>query len=158
MIFVTVGVHMPFDRLVHLVDDWAGQRSRDDVFAQIGDTDLRPANIAWKNFLDGREFRQRVESADAVVAHAGMGSIITALELGKPILVMPRKAELQEQVNDHQLDTARKLQELGYVSVGFEDRDMFAKLDSLSELRCARKIAPCASKELLNAIRSFVNT
>jgi len=88
MIFVTVGAQMPFDRLVKTVDQWACERGRDDVFAQIGMTDYRPSNIQWTDFLTAEEFKQRFEAANVIVAHAGTGSIITALQLGKPILIM----------------------------------------------------------------------
>src|SRR5690349_506002 len=96
MIFVTVGAQMPFDRLVRCVDHWAAGRGRRDVFAQIGPTAWRPENIEFVQFMEPPEFRARVTEAKAVVAHAGMGSIITALELGKPILVMPRRGDLRE--------------------------------------------------------------
>ena len=103
MIFVTVGAQMAFDRLVRTVDEWAATRGRKDVFAQIGPTEWRPRHIEWVAFLPPEDFRKRVADATMVVAHAGMGSIITALELGKPILVMPRRGHLQETRNDHQV-------------------------------------------------------
>jgi UDP-N-acetylglucosamine transferase subunit ALG13 len=109
MIFVTVGVQLPFDRLVRAVDAWAGERMRSDVFAQIGPSQYRPQHIEFRAFVEPPEFRRLVECADAVVAHAGMGSIITALELAKPLIVMPRRAELGEHRNDHQLSTARHM-------------------------------------------------
>ena len=86
MIFVTVGVQLPFDRLVRAVDTWAGERMRADVFAQIGPSQYRPQHIEFRAFVEPPEFRRLVEGADAVVAHAGMGSIITALELAKPLI------------------------------------------------------------------------
>src|SRR5262249_19256768 len=109
MIFVTVGVQLPFDRLVRAVDEWAGERRRTDVFAQIGPSDYQPRHIEFSPFVDPPEFRRLVEAADVLVAHAGMGSIITALELGKPLLVMPRRADYGEHRNDHQLATARHM-------------------------------------------------
>ena len=93
MIFVTVGAQMPFDRLVRAVDEWAGQSGTRDVFAQIGTTDLRPRHIEWVSFLQPAEFLERVRAARLIIAHAGMGSILTALGLGKQILVMPRRGD-----------------------------------------------------------------
>src|SRR5688500_7551831 len=87
LIFVTVGAQMPFDRLVRTVDQWAGDRRRSDVFAQIGASDYRPSNIRWERFLEPEEFKQRYAAASVIVAHGGTGSIITALHLGKPILL-----------------------------------------------------------------------
>ena len=96
MIFVTVGTQGQFNRLIRTVDEWAGSRGRTNVFAQTGQSDYRPKHIRSKPFIDPTEFRKRVETASLVIAHAGMGSIITALELGKRIIVMPRRAKLGE--------------------------------------------------------------
>lgn len=148
---------MPFDRMVSAVDRWAGEHGRSDVFAQIGPTDLRPSHIKWAHFLDPPRFREMVEDASVVVAHAGMGSILTALELGKPILVMPRRGDLHETRNDHQLATARALQAQGRVSVAFTEAHLLDKLDHLDSLHAARRISSDASPTLLGAIQAFVH-
>ncbi len=147
---------MSFDRLVGAVDSWAGERKRDDVFAQIGPTDWRPEHIESACFLDPPEFRQRVEDAAAIVAHAGMGSIITALELGKPIIVLPRLGELRETRNDHQVATARRLAEMGRVHAAFDQDELMDLLDRIDEIAAGETICDCASDELLGAIRSFI--
>ncbi len=63
-----------------------------------------------------------MQAATAIVAHAGMGTILTALEMGKPLLVMPRRAALGEHRNDHQLATASRFAELGRVKVAFSTK------------------------------------
>lgn len=157
MIFVTVGAQMPFDRLVRTVDEWAQSRSRRDVFAQIGSTSWRPSYIEHTAFLAPPEFRRRVAEASVIVAHAGMGSILTALELGKPILVMPRRGELRETRNDHQVATARQLADLGRVRAAFDEGELSALLDQIGELSAARTIRAHASDELIEAVRSFIH-
>ena len=92
MIFVTVGANTPFDRLVRCVDEWAASRECEDVFAQIGRTDYRPAHLRWTERLSPAEFRETLGRASVVVAHAGMGTILSALEAGLPILVSARAA------------------------------------------------------------------
>ena len=116
MILVTVGAQMPFDRLVRTVDDWAGRAGRSDVFAQIGHTRWRPRHLQWTAFIEPDEFRARAREAAVLVAHAGTGSILTALELGRPILVMPRRADLRETRNDHQIATATRFRDMAATS------------------------------------------
>jgi UDP-N-acetylglucosamine transferase subunit ALG13 len=157
MIFVTVGAQMPFDRMVQAVDEWAGRNNKTDIFAQIGHTAYRPRYIQWVNFLDPPEFRKYFQSAGVIVAHAGMGSIITALELGKPILVMPRRGDLAETRNDHQVATARQFRNLGYVAVALDETEMLEKLDQLDQLACGPRIGTQASPELLAALRQFIS-
>ena len=50
MIFVTVGAQLPFDRLVSVVDEWAGSTGRSDVFGQIA-RGKRPRHFESVDFL-----------------------------------------------------------------------------------------------------------
>src|SRR5262245_24804860 len=155
-IFVTVGAQMPFDRLVASVDGWAAARTGADVFAQIGPTDHEPRHVAWTRFMEPAEFRRRVAESRAVVAHAGMGTILTALELARPILVMPRRGDRMETRNDHQVATAERFLALGRVQVARDEVELVEQLDRLAELRASPAIRPHASPELLAALREFV--
>ena len=148
---------MPFDRLVRAVDAWAGARGRGDVFAQIGPTDYRPEHVEHTQFLEPEEFRERVASATVLVAHAGMGSILTALEAGKPILVMPRRGDLHETRNDHQVATAERFGQRGAVAVAMDEDELAARLDELGSVEPGAKIGPYATPELIDAIRGYIN-
>jgi UDP-N-acetylglucosamine transferase subunit ALG13 len=157
VIFVTVGEQLPFDRLVRAVDAWARERGRRDVFAQIGDGEYVPSGVEWARFLEPADFRERLAAASMIVAHAGMGSILTALELEKPILILPRRAALREQRNDHQLATAERLGERGLVHVALDEQELQRRLDQLDALCAAPRISRRASEELLTAVREFVD-
>jgi UDP-N-acetylglucosamine transferase subunit ALG13 len=157
MIFVTVGTQLPFDRLVRTVDEWAGRIGRRDVFAQIGPSGYRPQHVQWADFLAADECRRRIEAARVVVAHAGMGSILTALELGKPIIVMPRRSDLREHRNDHQVSTARRFLAQGRIDVAFDEAQLTRQLEEVETLSGQERIAPTASPRLLHALAGFVN-
>lgn len=156
MIFVTVGTEVPFNRLVRVVDEWAQVSGSKDVFAQIGETDWKPAHIAWSKFLQPPEFARRFAEADVVVAHAGMGTILSALQWEKPILVMPRRASLGEQRNEHQMATARHLSELGKINVAIDETQLRAMLDDLGQLRPREQIGAYASNSLIGALQDFI--
>lgn len=156
MIFVTVGTDGPFDRLIRIVDDWAREHNRTDVFAQIGEKGWEPQFIAYKHFLEPPEFKARFQEADYVVAHAGMGTILSALNVGKPILVMPRKVDLGEQRNDHQWHTATRLSEQGKIHAAFDEAELRAKLDALETLEVREKIGPSATSPIVQTIRDFI--
>jgi UDP-N-acetylglucosamine transferase subunit ALG13 len=156
MIFVTVGTQGAFDRLVRAVDEWAGSQAKSDIFAQIGPSDYRPQHFEAARFLDSAEFRTRIAAAAIVVAHAGIGSIIAALEHGKPIIVMPRRADLREQRNDHQIATARRFAEQGRVIAAFDEAELRDKLDRAETLSLSSPIQTQASPQLIATIRAFL--
>jgi UDP-N-acetylglucosamine transferase subunit ALG13 len=156
MILVTVGAQMPFDRLIQAVDAWAARNPSEEIFAQIGPDAWKPRHIRWVQFLAPAEFRRNVEQARAIVSHAGMGTVLTALELGKPLLLLPRRGHLKETRNDHQVDTAEQLAKAGRATIVMDERELISALDNLDHLPPPKRIGSHASPELLETIRKFV--
>lgn len=117
MIFVTVGTQLPFTRMIKMVDEWAGKHSQFDVFAQIGNTDFLPRNMRYSKHLSPQEFDQKFRDADVIVAHAGMGTIITGIESDKRMILMPRLSKFGEQRNDHQLATAMRFSKFSSITI-----------------------------------------
>lgn len=138
MIFVTVGSMFAFDRLVRSMDEHvAAGRIREPVFAQIGSGTYQPKAMRFERFVEKARFDELVASADCIVSHAGLGSIATALEHGKPMLVLPRLKRHGEVVNDHQVATARRYSDLGHVLVAYDEREIPAALERLARFRPA---------------------
>ena len=156
MIFATVGGQLGFDRLIRTVDEWAGETGREDVFCQILDGEYEPKNTLWERSLTAGAFHERLLDARLIIAHAGMGTIITALEHAKPIVVMPRQAALHEQRNDHQLATAGRFKERNQVIVAMDESELRTNLDRVDDIVASPAISDRASDELLDAIRSFI--
>ena len=156
MIFVTVGHLNPFDRLVNAVDEWASHHEDVEVFAQIGDSKLKPSHIEWSQFLEPTEFKEKMESCDAVVAHAGMGTILTAMQLGKPVLIMPRQPEEGAQ-NNHQIASAEAFSGRGAIMAAMNDEEFQVKMDRLREMMDGDKISSFASESLIKAIRDAID-
>jgi UDP-N-acetylglucosamine transferase subunit ALG13 len=156
MIFVTVGSQEPFDRLISAVDEWARLRARSDVFAQIASSTLHPRHIRFTQFVGPPEFNRIMGETRIIVAHAGMGSIISALELGKPIVVMPRRAEFRETRNDHQVATAERFGAQGRIIVAMDENELPVKLDHALTLGETDRIQAQASPHLIATIRNFL--
>jgi UDP-N-acetylglucosamine transferase subunit ALG13 len=156
MIFVTVGTDSPFDRLIQVVDNWARDRNRSDVFAQVGNGGYEPQFISFKRRLSPLEFADRVQDACVVVAHAGMGTILSALYLEKPILVMPKIASLGEQRNEHQSATAMHMARMGWVTVAFNEAELREKLEEVDVMVSVGPIPAVASGPLVGGLRKFI--
>lgn len=156
MIFVTVGAQMPFDRLVRTVDQWAAETERDDVFAQIGESSYRPHRIDFRRFILPEQFERCFRQADVIVSHAGAGSVLTALRVQRPILVMPRLGRLNETRNDHQVAMAGRFEQLGYVTVAGDEIELRRKLHHIDDLATGQRIGDAADPRLLDTIRRFI--
>jgi UDP-N-acetylglucosamine transferase subunit ALG13 len=156
-IFVTVGTQLPFDRLIGAVDHWAAQH-RAEVFAQTGSSSLRPMHIQWQDFINNSEANERIRTADLVVAHAGMGTILTRLETGLPLIVMPRRAALGEHRNDHQSATAKRLSHLGGLWVVDDEDTLREKMSNCERPAGTSHINTVASPSLIAAVHEFVTS
>ena len=125
MILVTVGNMDPFDRLIMAVDNWLKNESIDErVIMQIGDGEYLPSQCEYVRRLSPCDYTRYFEQSRLVISHAGMGTIITALELGKPIVVMPKKSALGEQRNDHQLATVRRFHRSRLINVAESEDEL----------------------------------
>jgi UDP-N-acetylglucosamine transferase subunit ALG13 len=132
MIFLTIGSHEPFDRLVRAFDEWCGSHPDEEALAQIahvGENGYRPHHCDWTEKLGPADYAARFAAAKLVVSHAGMGSIITAMDLGKPLVVMPRRGHLQETRNDHQWATAQRFAGKAGLFVADDEAALAATMD-----------------------------
>lgn len=162
MIFVTVGSQMPFPRLVQAVDEWAQLHPKVEVLAQIGsDTSYRPSALKTFQSVSPARYAELVERCEILVAHAGMGSVLTALEHGKPMILMPRRGALMETRNDHQVATLRWLQRRPGIYAAADEVDLKSALDLWHQ----RGMAPPALAEgtrsdslqsLIATLRAFI--
>lgn len=160
MIFVTVGSQLPFDRLIIAVDEWAkNSDSAVPVFAQIGISTYKPQHIDYCQTMTPDEYQGYLEKADLIISHAGMGTIISALELGKTLLLMPRLASHSEHRNDHQLATLKHFSHFANIVSVKDETELAATLNKqLLEKKFYSNLETEVSPALINAIKEFINT
>lgn len=128
MILATVGTQLPFPRLTGAVADWA-RAAGEPAVIQSGQGDgpdggTDGGGVSWRPSLPPGEFEALARAARVIVGHAGIGTILTAQRLARPLVVMPRKAAAGEHRNDHQLATARHVAGLPGVHVAWEAEDL----------------------------------
>jgi len=80
-----------------------------EVLWQTGCTDVSDLPIVGHRQLPSRDLQEAIEAADVVIAHAGCGSSLAALEVGKKPVLVPRLQAHGECVDDHQLLIAEQL-------------------------------------------------
>lgn len=126
MIFVTVGTHeQPFNRLMKCVDDLKKDGTiTEEVIIQTGYSTYEPRYCKWKKLFPYQEMLQMVEKARIVITHGGPSSFIMPLQIGKTPIVVPRRHEFNEHVNNHQVEFARNVAQRMGTIILVEDIEM----------------------------------
>ena len=153
MIFATIGTQAPFDRFVKMLDEVCEGMNEEVVCQTIGCT-YDAKNIRIIGFVAPDEFNKIFAEARLVIAHAGMGTILSALKQQKPLIVVPRLASLGEHRNDHQMATAMRMHELGYVNVAYDKAQLKELLSK--DLKPMKIIGDSASESLVKSIAKFI--
>jgi len=115
--FVAVGTHaQPFSRLLGIVSRGLEEGLLPQpVRAQLGPARWSAAGAQASAHMPREELEAAIRSAAVVICHGGAGIIAAALAAGRRPIVIPRRAELGEHVDDHQHQLTRKLAEWGLV-------------------------------------------
>lgn len=160
MIFVSVGTQLPFPRLIKMMGEWAEKNRNQEVICQTAD-DTSTELMTTRDFISAKEFKSYFTNASIIVSHAGMGNILTALEVGKPIIILPRKVSLHEHRNDHQVSTAHKFSQHPNVFVIEDDKGLdesmanLLDLDSLDSLRGSSNESKALNDFLVEAVNEW---
>jgi UDP-N-acetylglucosamine transferase subunit ALG13 len=112
-----------------------------------------PACARAYAFLPFRELVDKMQEADAVVSHAGVGSIICAIQAGHVPVIFPRLKKYGEAVDDHQAELATALAESSRAVIAWTAADLPAAVASASTRRAANDLV---SGGLAVAVRAAV--
>lgn len=131
-IFVTLGTIKPyrFDRMIEKVLELS--TPNDSVVWQTGATDRTDLPGTTHESMSASAFDRELDLADVVVTHAGVGSLLKIIEMGKLPLVAARRADLNEHVDDHQAQALAEFERFGVI------RDL---------MKCDRAQMLCAALE-----------
>ena len=151
MILVTVGTNEArFDRLLEAL---AALPAGTDLFVQHGPSPVRPPGATCTDYLAFDELAERVKAADAVVTHAGVGSVLTALLNGTRPVVVPRLQRFGEAVDDHQVQFGRRAAAAGLVTLVEDTGELAA---AIARVQASPPEPPRPDERLLEDLRGFL--
>lgn len=159
LIFVTVGTQLPFNRLTRILDSWSSVNPTVRIESQLGLNAENPSSLNGIAMMPASLVREKIAAAEVIVAHAGMGTILSCLELRKPIIIFPRLASLGEHRNEHQSATARWLDGRPGVYVAWDEASLVDLLNQ-RKLLCAStaSLSNQASPELIGKVQLFFSS
>ena len=93
-ILVSVGAsEYGFDRLLKIIDELCDEHVLDgnNIIAQLGSAQYKPRNYKYFKLIGRDEYETYMDNADLIISHAGTGSVIPPLKLGKKVIVFQYK-------------------------------------------------------------------
>jgi UDP-N-acetylglucosamine transferase subunit ALG13 len=117
VIFVTVGTHeQQFDRLIGKIDQLKSEGIlSEEIFLQTGYSSYIPQHCNFKSMIGFQEMDHYMDQAEIIITHGGPGSIMQALSKNKIPVVVPRLADFDEHVDNHQKYFTTRLEKEGKV-------------------------------------------
>lgn len=109
-----------------------------EVVWQTGRTDVSGLGIDGRVTVPEAELADAMSEADAIVAHAGVGSALSAFEVGKAPLLVPRRFAFDEHVDDHQTQIAGDLSRRGLARSVEADDLTLADLEAVAAQRVVK--------------------
>ena len=157
MIYVTVGSHyQSFDRLLKKINNLTGLFD-EEVVMQTGYSTYLPKRATYFHFCPMQKAEGLIQKAALIVSHAGIGTIISARQFKKPIVIVPRLKKYHEHNNDHQLEIAEAMKTRPGVRV-VEDLGLLE--EAIRELRgkpWTEGIEEVGKRGVIKVIREFLN-
>jgi UDP-N-acetylglucosamine transferase subunit ALG13 len=159
-IFVTVGFESyPFDRLLKAIDEGVERGAiAGEVSIQDGHSGYRVLCGRSYPFLEFEEVAARLDDADIVVGHAGVGTMLLCLAHGKIPILMPRESRYHEHVDNHQVEFARRMESEGTAIVAWDKEDLLSKINRYHELAadCQRRRADREAGTLASCLETIL--
>jgi len=156
-VFVTVGLERkPFERLLQAVDEAVGKGwIPADTLVQSGHNKFLFQDCKAVPFLSFDELQESVHAADLVIAHGGVGSVLMALEQRKIPLVLPRRADLGEHVDNHQIEFVKRMEQEGRVMAAYDTKEFKRVLESGEWMHRSTEMDP-QEPEMVGKLRSIL--
>ncbi|NNK77886.1 MAG: hypothetical protein HKP40_04155 [Litoreibacter sp.] len=154
MIFVTTGTQLPFPRLIDAMNELAGALD-ERIVAQVGPDHGNWPSLECRTHLSPKAFEAHFREARVVVAHAGIGSILSARVFRKPLIIMPRQYALGEHRNDHQIATAREVSARPGLYVA-HDQVALRVLLARSDLQKPNAGSGAETRRLIGYLRNYI--
>ena len=152
MIYTTVsGTPLPFLRLIKTMDEIAGVIGEEVVIQ--GAIEFDAQNAVYEKYYSREQASKLIKDARLVISHAGIGTIIETIRNQTPLIIVPRRKELNEHFNDHQMEIAKAC----------EDREGIKVIYKVDQLKDAVNFSQAPSKstekqiQIINTIKSFVD-
>jgi UDP-N-acetylglucosamine transferase subunit ALG13 len=158
MIFVTIGNEQryKFTRLLRKMDELAPEIS-EEIVMQIGFDSYQPKHCNYFSFIPHEEYIELFKRSKLVISHCATGPIIYAKKYNKPLILFPRKAEYNEHLDNHQMETAKSVEGRKGIHIAYQEEELKPKIMALLNVEGIEKECQRDQEaQILETIRVFL--
>ncbi|MFH0974677.1 MAG: glycosyltransferase [Spirochaetota bacterium] len=158
MMFVITGTEAyPFDNLIREIDRLKGCGCiKDNVFIQLGSCNYVPEYCSYSRWLPFNEMIDNINTASLIISHAGAGTTLLCLELGKKPVLVTRKKEYGEHLDNHQILFAEMMENLGLAIVAYDVKDLEQCIGKNKIVTNGKQIYKKNNSKLINYLNSWI--
>ncbi len=156
MIFVTLGTQdKSFERLLQAIEREIERGNiKEKVVVQAGYTKYESKNMEIMDLVSQDEFDKLMKECSLLITHGGVGSILTGIKYGKPVIAAARLKKYKEHNNDHQKQIIKEFGDLGYI-LELRDFNKLGKMIEKSKTFKARKFTS-NTKNMINLVSTYI--
>lgn len=100
---------------------------KEKIIVQNGFTEYSSNYLTLNPFFTNEDLDELYRKARIIISHAGTGSLIKGVKMGKKIIAIPRRSKYGEMVDDHQIEILTEFEKENYLLGWWE-------IDNLKEL------------------------
>ena len=109
--------------------------------------------MQYQDYYSNEEFIILLKNARIIISHAGMGTIGQAVQLSKPVIVVPRRMELGEHFDNHQLITTKYMEAEGKIISAYETSDLMQKIEQAASFIPNQEFC---DNEIIVTVKKFI--
>lgn len=156
MILVTLGTfNIEFPRPLKAIQKAVIEKKvTEKVVVQRGHTNFDSDYLEVVQFFTPAELDKLYDEARLVVAHSGIGSVLSGVRKGKKLIVVPRLKKYNEHIDDHQLDLLHEFDKSNYI-IAWNENESFEEVLAKAENFVPKPFISTKDK-LVNALIDYI--
>lgn len=157
MILVLLGTqNNDFHRLLEEIEKLLENKIiKEEVIVQAGYTKYTSEKMKILDFISLEELEKLQHSADLIITHGGVGSILLSITKGKKVIAVPRLHKYAEHVNDHQKEIVELFDNKGYI-IGINEVEELEQAIKKVEIFEPKKYQQ-NNEKMLRVIEDFID-
>jgi len=92
------------------------------------------------DFIQFEKMQKLIKNCDFLITHGGVGSITDALNYGKATIIVPRRKELNEHSDNHQLQITKEMEKTGKIIPVYNIDDLENAIEKARKLNVKKRI------------------